>query len=204
MALGKHGECCGERGDQTRQHRARKASRGRLVAALVCLATLGLASVEPALAEQPANVAEESDEAIELRTMGPRDGGPVYSDCGVLYHQVDVSAVCVALSPALLASLRGVTRAEAAKIMGSSGRVYMSSLRYSGNYANSYPTSTTGETGNLRLYFEDKKVVRVEADLWGERRHVLSYIWSHFPGHEEHFCSDLPEINKPCQWGTPQ
>jgi hypothetical protein len=176
-------------------------------AVLALLMWLGPAFVERARADTPAAGAnssgqadgEESMESIELRTMGPREGGPVWSDCARPFGELNIAAVCVPLTPALFASLRGLTRSQVTAIMGASGRVDYNCLQFTGNYLDGFTTRRMRDTGHVDVCFEDRKVVRIDADLRGQKIISYRYYWSHRSGAEEIFCSDLPEFNKPCK-----
>jgi hypothetical protein len=185
----------------------KRALFGRTLCAAVVLALLiSLGPAERAWADTPAAGAnssaqadgEESMESVELRTMGPREGGPVYSDCAKPFGKFNIAAVCVRFTSALLTSLRGATRAQATAIMGASGRLNYDCLNFVGNYQDGFTEMTPG-TGLLDLCFEDGKVVFIDADIRHEVLPSYRYHWAHRLGYEENFCSDLPEFNKPCE-----
>jgi hypothetical protein len=202
---------CGKDGARPKQMLSSRILGARDILALPL--SLYLMAMTPAYAETPADTGpaapkvttaspeddwRDSDETVELRLMGPRAEVPVISDCDTVDGPTNFAGVCVPLTPALLEKLRGMTRPEVTALMGSTGAPHRYFLYYFGNYQHSYATSTAGNTGDLTLQFEDGKVVMVYALLRGEGRKTLEYNWSHFAGEDEVFCSNLPEINKPC------
>lgn len=193
-----------------RDVRLKPAMFGRALcaaAALALLISLGPAFVDPAQAETPPAGAsaqagvEETDESIELRTMGsPPPGRIVFSKCDepIPDKGPNKSASCVQITPTLLASLRGVTRAQAIDIMGASGHVWQDHLYFIGNYENGYYAREVGDTGDLTLIFEGGKVAEIWAHL-RSRSYGYIYNWTHYAGYDETFCSDLPGSDKPCK-----
>ena len=147
---------------------------------------------------------DEEKKRNELEDMGLSDGKVVVSDCSEpdpdLPTKQSTFESCQQLTEELLKSLVGRTREQVVEIMGASGYVDGSILRFFCNYRHGGSRDEIG-AGGIDLTFREKKVVKVHAAFrisgnlkeYEQSVHSPDYDLIGLP-----YCSDFPGSRRPC------